>query len=184
MIQDAIVGLHRAVERFDWRLGYRFSTYATWWIRQAIQEGLERTAAAVRIPAQRTQELFGALHAVDGDLDQLPAKLRATYSLASMGSLDGPASDGGVAWSDAPASVAMDPVEVVIAAHDSEVVQLLLKQLDPTGRHCVARRFGLDGGEPATYTEIGNELGISPEAARNRVMRLLAKVRPLAHELG
>jgi len=75
MIQDAMLGLERAVEGFDWRQGYRFSTYASWRIRQAIQTGLEQTAGSVRMPAQRAQELYAALHQANGEVRALTPRL-------------------------------------------------------------------------------------------------------------
>ena len=61
LVQDGMLGLEKAVVKFDWRLGYKFSTYATWWIRQSIQRGLETSATTIRIPGHRTRELRSAL---------------------------------------------------------------------------------------------------------------------------
>ena len=63
IVQDGMIGLEKAVEKFDWRRGYKFSTYATWWIRQSIQRGLEASATTIRIPGNRTRELRTALSA-------------------------------------------------------------------------------------------------------------------------
>ena len=188
MIQDAILGLERAVADFDWRRGYRFSTYASWWIRHAIQSGLENTVGSVRVPSQRTNELHRALAEADGDVAKLSDRLGATFAIASMASLDrvlGRDGDGdGAALGDRVASRDSDPLDQVLSKGDSDVVAQLMTSLDETNRYVVARRFGLGGDEPASFTELARELGVSPEAARRRVLRALKRLEPAALELA
>ncbi len=180
MIQDAMLGLERAVDGFDWRRGFRFSTYATWWIRQSIQTGLEQTSGAVRIPAQRAQELHAALHHVNGNVAELSSRLGWTMAMASMGSLDRETSDSGARLGDQLSARGSDPAQQVITANDRTVARELLATLDETNRHLVARRFGFDGMDPATFAEMAAELGVSPEAARRRVVRALKRLEPAA----
>lgn len=180
MIQDAMIGLERAVERFDWRRGFRFSTYATWWIRQSIQTGLEQTSGSVRIPAQRTQELHAALHDANGNVAELSPRLGWTMAMASMASLDKETSDAGAGLGERVAATGSGPLQQLIIANDQTVARELLATLDETNRHLVERRFGFDGMDPATFTEIAAELGVSPEAARRRVIRALKRLEPVA----
>lgn len=185
MIQDAILGLERAVSDYDWRKGYRFSTYASWWIRHSIQTGLETTVGSVRVPAQRTQELHAALAEADGDVDRLCARLGATFAVSSMMSLDRtPAGGDGQSLGDRVVAIDGDPLEQVVAKSDRAAVAHLLTALDETNRYVVARRFGLGGREPASFAELGSELGVSPEAARRRVLRALKRLEPVATELA
>lgn len=184
MIQDAMLGLERAVKDYDWRKGYRFSTYASWWIRQAIQSGLEQTAGPVRIPAQRAQELYAALYQANGDVAELTPRLGATMAMASMASLDMRIGGDGVGLGDRVASGEIDPLDRLISVNDHVVARGLMDSLDDTNRYLVARRFGFDGAEPATFSELAAELGVSPEAARRRVIRALKRLEPVAAALA
>jgi len=184
MIQDAMLGLERAVEGFDWRRGFRFSTYASWWIRQSIQTGLEQTSGSVRIPAQRSQELHTALHHANGNVAELSSRLGWTMAMASMASLDKETSDAGADLGDRVPAKGHDPLQQIITANDRSVARELLASLDDTNRYLVTRRFGFDGMDPATFTEIAAELGVSPEAARRRVLRALKRLEPAAAALA
>ncbi|MEM9611635.1 MAG: sigma-70 family RNA polymerase sigma factor [Actinomycetota bacterium] len=185
LIQDGMLGLGTAVDRFDWRTGYRFSTYATWWIRQAIQRGLEHTATTIRIPAHRHGELRAAL-ATDGDADRRSMSPQAAH-LATVGtvdSLDRSIGEDGARLADLVASGSSGPDDTTITRFQHRQIHHHVNTLDPTSAAAVTQRFGLDGGEPATFAQIGRDLGVSTEAARRRVHRALAQLgqdlRPLA----
>ena len=177
IVQDGMVGLDRAVTKFDWRRGYKFSTYATWWIRQSIQRGLEHNATTVRIPAHRSSELRNAQRAGLG-ITELPPILSHVASMSRLESLDRPVGDG------------EDPLAIVVPSNDPspeeqiehralrEDLREALQILDDSTRHAVIRRFGLDGSEPATYGTIAADLGITQEAVRRRVIRALARLGP------
>ena len=184
MIQDGMLGLERAVDKFDWRRGYKFSTYATWWIRQGIQRGLENTAGTVRIPAHRTSEIHMALAQVDGDYSQLPEKLAAIASMANVGSLDRPTLDGDSTLGDAISDGDIAVEDIVTRAGEKAAVHRLIERLDGTTKRALIFRFGLDGDRPMTYAQVGAKLGVGPEAARQRINRALRDLRGPATALA
>jgi RNA polymerase sigma factor (sigma-70 family) len=181
MVQDGMVGLDKAVDRFDWRKGHKFSTYATWWIRNAVQRGLEHTASTVRIPAHRASELRVALATNEGDANQLTDKHRAMLALSSIDSLDRASVDSGSVADTIAAEIG--PEREWEISHAREAVGELLSLIDPTTADIIVARYGLDGTEPRTYAEIGAEVGLSSEAARRRLVRALERLRGDAERL-
>ena len=181
VIQDGMLGLERAVGKFDWRRGYKFSTYATWWIRQAIQVGLERSTSSVYIPARALQELRSA-HA--NDENPASDRARAAARVLHVDSLDratGLDDHGTVA--DRLACSAPTPADEVEELEDRRTVHELLAGLDALSRHVVVARYGLDGREPETFATIAERCGLSSEAVRRRLHRSLGHLRPAAARL-
>ena len=181
IVQDGMIGLDRAVAKFDWRRGYKFSTYATWWIRQSIQRGLEASATTIRIPGHRSRELRTAVAANTG---RLPDQLAMVDVLSQLDSMDRPLGDGHDTLGTMVPSNDERPDERAERNVRREQIDALLDHLDATSRYAVAARFGLRGHEPVTFAVIADELGVTPQAVRRRVERAIAKLRPHAEPIA
>ena len=184
IVQDGMIGLEKAVEKFDWRRGYKFSTYATWWIRQSIQRGLESSATTIRIPGHRTRELRTAVSATVASGDRLDDELAMIDMLSQLESLDRPIGDGPDTLGALVASGDDGPDEAAERHIVRTQIESLLDHLDETSAFAVAARFGLRGREPATYAAIATELGVTSQAVRRRVERAIVKLRPLAEPVA
>jgi len=178
LIQEGNLGLEHAVDKFDWRRGFKFSTYATFWIRQAIGRALDQKASLIRIPGDRSASLRAALRQTSGDgetLDPLSAEL---HRLTTPVSLDKTIGDDG----DATLGDLMDngqgtPEDAVMAMVDTELLDELLGTLDSRARYAVEARFGLLDGERKSFREVGEHLGVTAEAARRLVSRAVSSLK-------
>jgi RNA polymerase primary sigma factor len=178
LIQEGNLGLEHAVDKFDWRKGFKFSTYATFWIRQAIGRALDQKASLVRLPGDRSASLRAALRAVSGDSDELDDEHSRLHRLTTPTSLDRPiGDDDGSELVDLIADVKPSPEDTVLAAEDDRITNGLLDVLDSRARHAVEQRFGLNDGRKRSYREVGEELGVTAEAARRLVKRAVNTVR-------
>ena len=184
IVQDGIIGLEKAVEKFDWRRGYKFSTYATWWIRQSIQRGLEASATTIRIPGHRTRELRTAIAAGTATGARLDDELAMIDLLSRLESMDRPIGDGPDTLGTLVASSDEGPDEAVERRVARQQIDALLEHLDETSAFAVAARFGLRGHEPATFAVIAEQLGVTPQAVRRRVERAIAKLRTHAEPIA
>jgi RNA polymerase primary sigma factor len=178
LIQEGNLGLEHAVDKFDWRKGFKFSTYATFWIRQAIGRALDQKASLVRLPGDRSASLRAALRQVSGDGDELDEEHARLHRLTTPTSLDRVVGDDdGSELIDLLADDNPGPEELVLASAEDHMVTSLLDVLDNRARYAVEQRFGLNDGRKRSYREVGEELGVTAEAARRMVKRAVIAVR-------
>ena len=178
LIQEGNLGLEHAVEKFDWRRGFKFSTYATFWIRQSIGRALDQKASLIRLPSDRSASLRAALRHSGGDSDGLDDENAWLQRISTPTSLDKNIGDEGdstlvdLIGDDAPS-----PEDHALENDRKEMNRGLLDRLDPRAQLAVARRFGLIDGESHSYREDGEELGVTAEAARRLVKRAVDELR-------
>ena len=181
LVQEGNLGLEHAVDKFDWRKGFKFSTYATFWIRQAIGRALDQKASLVRLPGDRSASLRAALRQVAGDGDELDDEHARLHRLTTPTSLDRTIGDDD---SNEIVDLLPDsmpgPEQEVIERAEQQMVTDLLSVLDQRARYAVEQRFGLHDGRKRSYREVGEELGVTAEAARRLVKRAVSTVRDQA----
>ena len=194
LIQDGYIGLLEAVDRFDPNRGAKFSTYACWWIRKALNDAFSFRSRLIRLPDWVRRDLFRlreTTYRLKIEMDRPPTddeiagrtglsvrRIKRLRLVASEpGALEDIATDRGEGWQSVVAvSGTVDPFEETLMGELSEQTSIALEQLNPRERHIIRLRFGFDEDDGKTLKEIAEKIGVSRERVRQIESVALGKV--------